>query len=113
VKLTSEQANAITSAVWLVGLGILISTGWWWPGILFVIGAGSIAQGFVDGRGWYSLQSGLWTIGFGIWALVGFGYGLLFLFTMIALSGLFGAFFKPSPFEKKPKADQSLVDDGF
>jgi hypothetical protein len=110
VKLTSEQANAINSAVLLIGIGILISTGWWWPGLLFLIGAASIAQAFVNGRGWYSLQCGLWAIGFGIWVL--FGYALLILLTMIALSGLFGAFIKPSPFAKKPRPDPSL-DDGF
>ena len=74
------------------------------------IGVGSIAQAFVAGRGWYSLQCGVWTIGFGCWALTGFN--ILVLFILIALSGLFGAFAKPSPFGEKPKPDPSL-DDGF
>ncbi len=110
MKLTSEQAGAITSAVWLVGLGILITTGYWWPGILFLIGAGSIAQGFVEGRGWYSFQGSLWLIGIGFLFL--FHFTILALFILIAISGLVGAFCKPSPFDKKPKPDPSL-DDGF
>ncbi len=111
MKLTSEQAGAITSAVWLIGLGLLITTGRWWPGILVLLGVSSIVQGFVKGRGWFSSQGALWMIGLSIWVM--FGHGLLVLLTMIALSGLFGAFFKPSPFDRKPKSDPSLADDGF
>jgi hypothetical protein len=111
VKLTSEQANAITSAVWLVGIGILITTGYWWPGLLFLLGAGSIAQGFVEGRGWYSIQCGLWAIGLGF--VFVFKFTLLGLFILVAIGWLFTAFAKPSPFEKKPEPDQTLVDDGF
>lgn len=44
----APQAQAVQSAVWLIGLGILFLTGWWWPGILIVIGAsmvvGALAQ---------------------------------------------------------------------
>ena len=47
MRLTTQQANAITGAVWLVGLGILLVTGFWWPGILFLVGVGSVAQGLV------------------------------------------------------------------
>ena len=107
--LTAKQADAITSSVWLIGIGILITTGYWWPGILFLIGAGSIAQSFVEGRGWYSIQAGFWTIGVGIWAL--FNWNLLVLFLLIALSTLMGAFVKPSPFDKKPQVDPALHDD--
>lgn len=44
----ASQVQAVQSAVWLIGLGILFLTGWWWPGILIVIGAsmvvGALAQ---------------------------------------------------------------------
>jgi hypothetical protein len=40
------------------------------------------------------------------------GLDILVLFLSIALSGLFGASAKPSPFDRKPKPDPSL-DDGF
>lgn len=109
MNLNSEQANAITSAVWLVGLGILLTTGFWWPGILFLIGAGAIAQGFVNGRGWASLQLGVWTIGLGFVFLSRFF--LLGLFVVIAVSGLLNAFVKPPGFSTKPPADPSLRDD--
>lgn len=42
-------AAEVQSAIWLIGLGILFFTGWWWPGILIVIGvsmvAGALARG--------------------------------------------------------------------
>jgi hypothetical protein len=108
VKLTSQQANAITSAVWLVGIGVLIVTGWWWPGIMFLIGAGAIVQGLVAGRGWYALQGGLWSIGIGVWAA--FSYNLLVLFCLLALSGLVAAFVRPPMLARKPAPDPNLED---
>jgi hypothetical protein len=106
VNLTNKQAGAITSAVWLVGIGVLIVTGWWWPGIMFLIGIAAIIQGFVAGRGWYAFQGGLWTLGIGVWAL--FGYNILVLFCLIALSGLLGAFVRPPGLAKKQATDTSL-----
>jgi hypothetical protein len=106
VKLNSAQAAAISSAVWLVGIGVLIVTGWWWPGMMFVIGVGAIIQGFVDGRGWYALQGGFWSLGIGAWALS--GYNILVLFILIAFSGLLGAFVRPPMLGGKPASDHSL-----
>lgn len=36
--------SSISSGIFLIGLGILIYTGWWWPGIMFVIGLASGAE---------------------------------------------------------------------
>lgn len=108
MKLTTQQANAISAAVWLVGLGILFTTASWWPGIMFLVGVGSIVQGLVAGRGWYALQAGLWSIGIGVWALT--SYNMLVLFSLIALSGLLAAFVKPPVLDRKPQADASLID---
>ena len=108
MKLTPQQANAITSACWLVGIGILIVTGSWWPGMMFLIGVSSIVQGLVAGRGWYALQGGLWSLGIGVWALA--NYNILVLFVLIALSGLLAAFVKPPMLDRKPQPDSSLND---
>ena len=106
MNLTDAQAAAISSAVWLVGIGVLITTGWWWPGIMFLIGISAIIEGFVAGRGWYAFQGGLWTLGIGVWAL--FGNGILVLFCLIALSGLLAAFAKPPWLARKQATDTSL-----
>jgi hypothetical protein len=36
--------SSITGGVFLAGLGMLILTGWWWPGIMLVIGLASAAE---------------------------------------------------------------------
>ena len=35
---------AISGGVFLVGLGMLLLTGWWWPGMMLVIGLASAAE---------------------------------------------------------------------
>ena len=106
MKMTAQQANAVTGAVWLLGLGVLIVTGWWWPGIMFLIGISSVVQGLVWGQGWYAWQGGLWTFGIGVWAL--FDYNMLVFFGLVALSGLLAAFVRPPVLTKKPPTDVSL-----
>lgn len=39
----SPEAQAVQSAIWMIGLGILFLTGWWWPGIMIVIGISMVA----------------------------------------------------------------------
>ena len=38
------SGGSITGGVFLVGLGMLVLTGWWWPGIMLVIGLASAAE---------------------------------------------------------------------
>lgn len=38
--------NPITAGLLLVGLGVLVLTGWWWPGIMVVLGI-AIGSGLV------------------------------------------------------------------
>ncbi len=33
-----KRASAVSGGIFLIGLGVLIITNWWWPGIMFVIG---------------------------------------------------------------------------
>ena len=39
----SPAAQAVQSAIWMIGLGILFLTGKWWPGIMIVIGVSMVA----------------------------------------------------------------------
>lgn len=34
----NRQASAISGGLFLISLGVLVFTGWWWPGIMFAIG---------------------------------------------------------------------------
>jgi hypothetical protein len=67
---------------------------------MFVVGVSVIIEGLAKGRGWYALQGGAWVIGIGIWALMDFR--LWFLFVMLGVSMLLGAFVPPPMLAKKP-----------
>jgi hypothetical protein len=98
--LDQSRASAIIGAIWLFGLAALFYTGYWWPGIMFVIGLAAIVEGLVHGHGWYALQGGLWAIGIGAWAL--FDFSLAVLFVLLGISVLLGAFVRPPMLQKKP-----------
>ena len=106
MKFTDQQSHAIDGVEWFVGIGILIVTGWW-PGVMFVAGAGVLTQGLMDGRGWGAFPGAYWLFGIGVWAL--FDYSAFVLLATLALSGLLETFVKPPPsaVNKKP-VDLSL-----
>jgi hypothetical protein len=35
---TKRTKSGIAAGIFLIGLGVLVTTGSWWPGIMFVIG---------------------------------------------------------------------------
>jgi hypothetical protein len=45
-----SQASAVSGGIFLIGLGVLIFTGWWWPGILVVIGLSGGAELIFRGK---------------------------------------------------------------
>jgi len=45
-----KHTPSISGGIFLVGLGILVYTGWWWPGILLVIGLSSSAELILRGK---------------------------------------------------------------
>jgi hypothetical protein len=102
---SNARANEISGALFLIGLGVLFATNFWWPGIMFVIGVMMLIQGLVRGRGWYSMQGAVWMIGLGIWFAMGASVAALFI--LIGVSMLIGAFVRPPMFDK-PKVDNSL-----
>ncbi|MGQ0602938.1 MAG: zinc ribbon domain-containing protein [Anaerolineales bacterium] len=44
----SPAAQAVQSAIWMIGLGILFFTGDWWPGIMIVLGVSAVAGALVS-----------------------------------------------------------------
>ena len=38
-----RTASAIWLGIFLIGLGVLIFTGWWWPGIMVILGLAGFA----------------------------------------------------------------------
>jgi len=39
-----KQASSISGGIFLIGLGVLFLTDWWWPGIMLVIGLSGGAE---------------------------------------------------------------------
>jgi hypothetical protein len=52
-----RQGDAISGGIFLIGLGVLIVTGWWWPGIMFALGISSGAGLIFRGRIWQGILS--------------------------------------------------------
>ena len=55
-----KRASGISGGIFLIGLGILLITDWWWPGILLVIGLSGGAEQIFRGQ----MVRGIGTIAF-------------------------------------------------
>lgn len=55
-----RQGSAISGGIFLISLGILIITDWWWPGIMFALGLSGGAALIFRGKIW----RGMGTIAF-------------------------------------------------
>jgi hypothetical protein len=70
-KTRRERASQISGGLFLISLGILVFTGWWWPGIMIAIGLSGGAELVFRGR----VLQGLGTLAFfcaipiGIWII--------------------------------------------
>ena len=42
--------SSVSSGIFLIGLGVLAFSGWWWPGILLVVGLSSSAALIMRGK---------------------------------------------------------------
>ena len=52
-----RMARAISGGIFLVSLGVLLVTGWWWPGIMVALGLSSGAALIFRGRTWAGIIS--------------------------------------------------------
>ena len=111
-----SQADLASGAVFMIGMGLLFVTGWWWPGMLFVIAASSFARVMADGRSWTSEKSAIWMVGIGLIFALNLPWGAVLI--IIGLS-MFWNYSHPddSPFtsskrknDEKPKNDDSDID---
>lgn len=88
-----KRADQVSGGVFLIGLTILFMLdGFWWPGIMFVIGASLIARTMAEGKPWQSATSAFWIIGIGVvfWlpSILSINFGNLWPLMLLAI-GLF------------------------
>jgi hypothetical protein len=69
------------AGVFFIGLAVLFLTNFWWPGILFVVGAAMLARTINEGRAWSSDRN----------ALVVLGIGAFFMVTRVLNASFLGA----------------------
>ena len=54
-KSIRRRASSISGGIFLISLGVLIITGWWWPGIMFAIGLSGGAELIFRGKLWQGI----------------------------------------------------------
>jgi hypothetical protein len=65
--MNEQRSQQVMAGVFLIGLAILFLAQWfWWPGIMFVIGAALIARTVSEGKPWTSERGGLVIIAIGV-----------------------------------------------
>lgn len=67
-----KRADNLSTAVWLIGIGILIASQRFFPGIIFVAVAASLVKGVAEGKSWEDQAWVVWALGFGFWFMFGF-----------------------------------------
>src|SRR5271156_1168862 len=95
---TSQRANAVTGGIWLIGLGVLMATRFWFPGILFLVGITAIVQGSGRRSGWQSVHGGLWLMLLAAWAMMRFSMSVLLV--ALGVYVIVAALMRPRPFQK-------------
>ena len=69
----------MTGGIWLIGLGVLFATGYWWPGILFLVGDHGDRRGIgrraEDGK----RSTGASGCSHRLWAMMRFSMAVLFV----------------------------------
>ncbi|MEO8395505.1 MAG: hypothetical protein ABI700_21100 [Chloroflexota bacterium] len=106
---SKSSADRTAGTVLLIGFLLLLTplggiVGGFWPGILFVLGASSLAKGMQEGLPWYNVTGGLWLIGLGLVFLWGFSIPLLLI--LVGATMLFGYSFRAGRFGAKIKRDE-------
>lgn len=61
-----RMADSISGGIFLISLGVLIFTGWWWPGIMVAIGLTSGASLIFRGKTWQGISSLIFFCGIAI-----------------------------------------------
>jgi Double zinc ribbon len=89
----SVEWSGIMGGIWLIGIAVLAVTGWWWPGIMVLIGISALVDGLQTGdtweQRWGGIQGAIWMFGIAVLAVTGWWWpGIMVL---VGLSAILGA----------------------
>jgi hypothetical protein len=89
--------GGVTGGLFLIGIAVLAVTGWWWPGILVLVGLTSLVTGLAGGRSkmraWAGVQAAFWLFGLALIAMFNWWWpGILVL---VGLSVIVGSLLRP------------------
>lgn len=57
--MSKDRSDQIFGGVMLIGIAILFLTNWFWPGILYVVGAAIIIRSVAEGKSWMDNKGAL------------------------------------------------------
>ncbi|MBK8035019.1 MAG: hypothetical protein J0M07_16000 [Anaerolineae bacterium] len=63
---SKQRSEQIFGGSFLIGLAILFITGYWWPGIMFVIGLSMLIRTVTEGKPWSSDHNALIVLAIGV-----------------------------------------------
>jgi hypothetical protein len=91
-RLFSVEWGGVIGGIWLIGIAVLAITGWWWPGIMVLIGLSALVSGFEAGdnpaQRWAGIQGAIWMFGIAVIALFNWWWpGILILVGLSAITG--------------------------
>ena len=116
-KNDQQRPEQVSGGVFLIGLALLFFTSFWWPGIMFVIGASMLARTISEGKPLQSNTGAFWVIGIGafFWlpGLLSFSIGAILPLILIGLGlfMLFGGEYRPDIFNESDKRKNDESDD--
>ena len=109
--------NQVAGGVFFIGLGLLFVSGYWFPGIFFVIAASKLAGAFAKGERWQAQGSAFWMIAIGlafalppvISSLIGIKVNFVaLLFIGLGLLMIFSKDCRPKMPHKRKNADEII-----
>ncbi len=59
--MSKERTDQIFGGLFLIGLALLLFTGYWWPGIMFVLGVALLGRTYAEGKPLTS-NAGAWAV---------------------------------------------------
>jgi hypothetical protein len=88
----SVEWGGVIGGIWLIGIAVLTVTGWWWPGIMVLLGLSALVSGLEAGgnraQRSAAFQGAIWMFGIALIALFNWWWpGMLVLAGLSAIIG--------------------------